>query len=179
MFVWTSSTVPSITGECLNVLLLPCITAGIYQTLQLEKLIINLSKMPPPPPSLSTASENKPLTLPKHENTSWGSSRIHCEKWWDRGGAWKLQRTFNLLPQFDSFPPIALIFCSAVLFQAERLDNFGCSPPIWSPSSHFGAFSPSVPQTHPCSRPFYFDKIFNTLGMENMKKIHQGLLCIF
>lgn len=80
----------------------------------------------------------------------------------------------RLRPQFSLFAAVAApVFHSIIVpFASDQrlLDNFGCCSPVWSPSSHFGAFSPSVPQMHPCFRPFYSNKIFNTLGMRNLKK---------
>lgn len=43
----------------------------------------------------------------------------------------------------------------------------------------FWAFSPSVPQMPPCSWPFYFNKIFNTLGMKIWKKNPITHCCVF
>lgn len=74
--------VSSIFSEAVNILLLPCTTVGIYQTLHLERMIINLSRMPspPPPPSLCAASKNKPLTLFRNARTPRGLP-VGCTGW--------------------------------------------------------------------------------------------------
>lgn len=85
-------------------------------------------------------------------------------------GGLKVLEDFHLLSHFCFFSTVVHSMAVSFVSNKRLLDKFRFASPLWSPSSFFWAFSPSVPQMHHCFWPFYFNKIFNTLGMKIWKK---------